>query len=314
MSTNVVSRTLVVGEVDAHRYHRMRLRAGALLAGALVLALAAYGWDYYTLSKAQRPLSPKHALLKPSGTIGLKLGQLGTLLFLGLYLYPIRKRWPWLARQGNTRHWLDVHVLLGLVAPFVIAFHSSFKFQGFAGVAFWIMVAVALSGVIGRYVYAQIPRRVSSVEVSMSELEQQHSLLAQRLAAQRVLPTADLRSLLDLPSAARVASMPLLVAVGDMLILDLVRPFRVARLRRHAIGWGEKLTTCGGLLRSGHLELELAIDSAREHAWLSKRILFLSRAQRVFHLWHVIHRPFSYSFSLLAVLHVAVVTMMGYVW
>jgi hypothetical protein len=34
----------------------------------------------------------------------------------------------------------------------------------------------------------------------------------------------------------------------------------------------------------------------------------------VFHLWHVIHRPFSYSFALLAVIHIAVVTMMGYVW
>jgi hypothetical protein len=314
LSANVVSRTLAAGESGAKRNHRMRIWAGALLASALILAVTAYGWDYYTLSAAQRPLSPKHAVLKPSGAIGLKLGQLGTLLFLGLYLYPIRKRWPWLARQGNTRHWLDVHVLLGIVAPFVIAFHSSFKFQGFAGVAFWIMVAVALSGVIGRYVYAQIPRQVTSVEISMSELQQQQSRLAQRLAAQRVLPTADLRLLLDLPSAARVASMPLLVAIGDMFILDLIRPFRVARLRRHAIGWGEKLATCGGLLQSGHLELELAIEAAREHAWLSKRILFLSRAQRVFHLWHVIHRPFSYSFTLLALVHIAVVMMMGYVW
>ena len=30
--------------------------------------------------------------------------------------------------------------------------------------------------------------------------------------------------------------------------------------------------------------------------------------------WHVIHRPFSYSFALLAVIHIAVVTTMGYVW
>jgi len=108
--------------------------------------------------------------------------------------------------------------------------------------------------------------------------------------------------------------MPLVIAVGYMIILGLVRPLRVARLRRHALGFGEKVTTLGGLLRTRHLELELAIDAARDQASLSKRILFLSRAQRVFQLWHVIHRPFSYSFAALAVIHIAVVTMMGYVW
>lgn len=304
----------VMPAVDRERPHRWRMAAGYILAITLVVAVAVYGLDYYTLDAAHRPLSAKHSALKPSGTIGLKLGIFGLLLFCAIFVYPLRKRWKWFSRQGSSQHWLDFHVLMGLTAPFIIAFHSSFKFHGFAGVAFWIMTAVALSGVIGRYVYGQIPRRVSSAEVSMAELEQQHSLLAQRLAAQRVLPTADLRSLLHLPSAALVARMPLLIAVGYMMVLDMVRPFRVARLRRHALGFGEKVTTLGGLLRTRNLALELAINAARDQAALSKRILFLFRAQRVFQLWHVIHRPFSYSFAVLAVIHIAVVTMMGYVW
>ena len=311
---NAILAPAVLPAVDVERPHRWCLAALYVLATALILALAIYGLDYYTLDAAHRPLSPKHAVLKPSGAIGLKLGIFGLLMFFAIFLYPLRKRWKWLSRQGSSQHWLDFHVLMGLSAPFIIAFHSSFKFHGFAGVAFWIMAAVALSGVVGRYVYGQIPRRVSSAEVSMSELEQQHSQLSQRLAAQRMLPTADLHSLLHLPSAAVVNRMPLLVAVGYMMVLDMVRPFRVARLRRNAVGFGEKLTTLAGLLRTRHLELELAIDTARDQASLSKRILFLSRAQRVFHLWHVIHRPFSYSFALLAVIHIAVVTMMGYVW
>ena len=32
----------------------------------------------------------------------------------------------------------------------------------------------------------------------------------------------------------------------------------------------------------------------------------------VFNLWHVIHRPFSYSFAILAILHIVVVLGMGY--
>jgi hypothetical protein len=103
-----------------------------------------------------------------------------------------------------------------------------------------------------------------------------------------------------------------MVALVYMITLDLLRPLRVARVRRHALGWGEKFNTMGGLLRTRHQRLERAIDAARDQALLSKRILFLSRAQTVFHLWHVIHRPFSYSFAALAAVHIAVVTMMGF--
>ena len=98
-------------------------------------------------------------MLRPSGPIGVNLGLFGVLMFFVIYLYPLRKRWGWLGRQGNARHWLDFHVVLGTAAPLVIALHSSFKFGGIAGMAFWIMVAVSLSGVIGRYLYGQIPRR-----------------------------------------------------------------------------------------------------------------------------------------------------------
>lgn len=310
---NATITTAVLPAVQPERSHRWQLLAGYLLAIALVLGLFIYGFDYYTLDAAHRPFSSKHAVLKPSGTVGLKLGEFAFLLFCTIFLYPLRKHWRWLSRQGTSKNWLDFHVLAGIAAPVLVAFHSSFKFQGFAGVAFWVMTAVALSGVLGRYVYAQIPRNLSSAELSMSELEQQHTMLAQRLTARGVLPVADLNSLLRLPSAAMVSGLPLMVALVYMIVLDLMRPLRIAHVRRQALGWGEKFTTLGGLLRTRRQALERAIDAARDQALLSKRILFLSRAQMVFHLWHVIHKPFSYSFAALAAVHIAVVTMMGFI-
>lgn len=310
---NATITTAVLPAVEPERSHRRPLLVGYMIAIALVLVLVVYGFDYYTLDAAHRPFSSKHAVLKPSGTIGLKLGELAFLLFCTIFLYPLRKHWRWLSRQGTSKNWLDFHVLAGIAAPLLVAFHSSFKFQGFAGVAFWVMAAVALSGVLGRYVYAQIPRNLSSAELSMSELEQQHTMLAQRLMARGVLPMADLNSLLRLPSAAMVSGLPLMVALVYMIVLDLMRPLRVARVRRQALGWGEKVTTLGGLLRTRRQALERAIDAARDQALLSKRILFLSRAQMVFHLWHVIHKPFSYSFAALAAVHIAVVTTMGFI-
>ena len=86
-------------------------------------------------------------------------------------------------------------------------------------------------------------------------------------------------------------------AILVMIMLDLCRPFRIAQLRIRVLGWGRGLRYFGGLLRTSNEDLERAIRIARTKAALSKRIAFLSRSQQVFHLWHVIHRPFSYSFA-----------------
>ena len=292
--------------------HKLRLLIGYLIAIGLIVGLLAYGFDYYTAGPYERPFMTKHALLKPSGRIGIKLGLLGVSMFLVIFLYPLRKRWAWLGRQGISRHWLDFHVLLGLSAPFVIALHSSFKFHGFAGIAFWIMLAVSISGVVGRYLYGQIPRRVNAAELSRKEIQEMQDRMAQQLADQKLLRASDVRSALRLPSQETVDRLFIPAALAYMFALDLARPFRIAGLRRGALSGSEYLTTLGGLLPTRHRELERAIAVARDEASLSKRILFLSRSQQVFHLWHVVHKPFSYTFAVLVLFHIGVVLMMGF--
>lgn len=313
MSANAtLAPAAVVSVHNGERGHRIRLFLGYLLAIALVVGLSVYGFSYYTLSSAERPFSPKHALLRPSGSIGLNLGFMGFAIFMGIFLYPLRKAWPWLGQQGSARHWLDIHVLLGLTAPFIIAFHSSFKFRGFAGIAFWIMLAVSLSGVIGRYLYSQIPRSLNAAELSMRELQDLQEKLAAQLDRQRLLPQADIRSLLKLPSQEQVDRMFAPISLAYMMLLDVARAFRIAKLRRHALSFGQQVSTLAGFLKTGNRDLEKAISMAREEAATAKRVLFLKRSQQVFHLWHVVHKPFSYTFALLAVIHIAVVMMMGY--
>ncbi len=297
---------------DAEKRHRLRLYALYALAIGTNLAIFFYGFDYYKLSALDRPFSPKHHLLRPSGPIGLYLGFMGVALFLGIFLYPIRKHWPWLSTVGSTRHWLDIHILMGLTAPAIIAFHSSLKFSGLAGMAFWIMFAVSASGVVGRYLYGQIPRKVTTAELSMRELHDLQEELSEQLSAQNLLPQADLRALLKLPDANRVSRMPILVAIPYMMLLDVARKFRVARLRRHALRGSRTLTTLAGFLPTRHREIERAIHAAAEEAALSKRVLFLARSQKVFHLWHVVHKPFSYAFAVLAMIHIGLQLFLGY--
>ncbi len=297
---------------DKERGHRKRVWIAAAASIFSVAALAIYGADYYLLSAAERPFSPKHHLLKPSGAIGIKLGMLGVFLFLLIFLYAARKRIPWLVKRGKSKHWLDFHVVAGLTAPIVIAFHSSFKFQGIAGMAFWIMIAVAISGIVGRYIYAQIPRSLDSAELSLKELQLEQDELAAELTGQKVVAASYLQRALCMPSSEEVRAMPLYRALLLMILLDASRPFRIARLRMQVSGWSDLLLSLGGLLSTSNQDLERVIRSARKTSALSKRIAFLARTQQVFHLWHVIHRPFSYSFAVLALVHIGVVLLLGY--
>jgi hypothetical protein len=292
--------------------HRIRVALAAAASVALLASIAIYGADYYFLPIDQRPFSEKHDLLRPGGAIGIKLGVLGTVLFFIIFLYALRKVIPWLGRFGSARHWMDFHVIAGVTAPIVIAFHASFKFHGIAGIAFWIMLAVALSGIIGRYLYSQIPRSLNAAELSLSELQMSERELADALLEQSVYSAEQLNRVLHVPSAAHIRRIGPLLAIGEMVALDLNRPFQIAGLRRASSGVGAQLRSFGGLFSTGNAEVEHIVRLVRQKAALSKRVVFLDQTQKVFHLWHVIHRPFSYAFAVLAVIHIAVVMGFGF--
>ena len=292
--------------------HRIRVAIAAASSILLLTSIGIYGANYYLLPLDQRPFSDKHELLKPSGSIGIKLGVLGTVLFFIIFLYALRKIIPWLGRFGTAKHWMDFHVIAGVTAPIVIAFHASFKFRGIAGFSFWIMVAVALSGIIGRYLYSKIPRSLTAAELSLNELQQSEDELSEALLGQSLYSAVQLKRVLDVPTTEHIRQIGPLLAIGEMIALDVRMPFQVAGLRRASCGLGTKLRSAGGLLSSGIPEVEQVVRLVRHKASLSKRVVFLDQTHRVFYLWHVIHRPFSYAFAVLAIFHIVVVMGLGF--
>jgi hypothetical protein len=298
--------------VNANTRHRALITMTVLVSGAMAVALAGYGWNYYWLEGAQRPLLRIHSELKPSGVIGLKLGFLGLFLFTLVYLYPLRKRWTWLSRQGSTQHWLDLHMVLGLAAAVLITFHSAFKIQGFAGMAYWTGIALAGSGIIGRYFYAQIPRTRNAATMTLNQMQELSSQLLDEMAGQRIVSDSDIAQLFRLPDVQEVQHMSLVKALYKMIAWDLARPMKIWALRRRkGNAWG-RLWSMGGMLSSGHKELEQVIALVSKQASLAKRVLFLNKAERVFYLWHVIHRPFSLTFGIFVLIHVGVVVSLGF--
>jgi hypothetical protein len=238
---------------------------------------------------------------------------IGTVLFFIIFLYALRKVIPWLGRIGTARHWMDFHVIAGVTAPIVIAFHASFKFRGIAGFAFWIMLAVALSGIIGRYLYAQIPRSLAAAELSLNELHLGEEKLSEALLQQSIYSAEQIDHAMEVPSPDHIRRIGPLRAIGEMIVLDVGLRFRIAALRRASCTLGGKIFSMAGLLSSGDEETEHIVRLVQQKASLSKRVLFLSHTQKLFHLWHVIHRPFSYAFAVLAVIHIAVVMGLGFI-
>lgn len=74
--------------------------------------------------------------------------------------------------------------------------------------------------------------------------------------------------------------------------------------------WGLKRKAGAGVV--GHDDVVRVLSLVRRHAALSKDALFLDRMRHIFHLWHVVHRPFSYALLVMATLHVGVVLFLGF--
>lgn len=96
---------------------------------------------------------------------GHTLGILGFILMLMTeVLYSLRKR-SRSVQWGKMSDWLQFHIFTGLVGPYMVFLHTSWKFNGLAGVVTLMTIVVVFSGFIGRYIYTKIPRTADGIEV-----------------------------------------------------------------------------------------------------------------------------------------------------
>jgi hypothetical protein len=267
------------------RPHKVLL---AFLYAGAAIALAHYlseGWSYYTTPLIERPHHPQFWSLKPGGTLGRAFGIVGASLMTVMLLYSVRKRARPLRKAGPLSMWLDFHIFCGVIGPLLIVLHSSFKVQGLVALSFWSMIAVALSGVLGRYLYLQIPRTRAGDERTLAEVEAEGRELSARL---RELGMSE-ETLAELEAIAATKG-----AVRRRL-----------RLRAFA----RSLTVAQSHSRTGGHELVAAITAK---ARLQRRILMWHRVQELFHYWHVFHKPFAIVMYVFLIVHIVVVSMTGY--
>lgn len=168
---------------DRSRVWPTFLALGLLSAGALA-GVGVAGWDYYVLPVAERPLHPRHDLLRSSGLVGLSCGLAGTALILLNLSYLVRKRLahiPWL---GTLRSWMNFHVWSGLTGSGFIVLHCSFLPRSSLGIlALAGLGIVVVTGVVGRYIYASVPRSLAGRELEREEVRERLMELRAQLEA-----------------------------------------------------------------------------------------------------------------------------------
>ena len=271
---------------------------------SVTILLAINGYNYYTTPLEERFFSPDHLSLKPSGILGHGLGIIGTLMMIiGVGIYMIRKRYKRLFNLGYLKHWLEFHIFLCSVGPVLVLYHTAFKFGGLVSVSFWSMVLVVLSGVVGRFIYLQIPRTIEGRELSVQELIEIKEKLAIRVRSVLSEDTSTLTEFERISSADRYKSLKLSTAIGYLHrdFFDIKRVMKLFNKRMKLLGINK--IERKELLKAGKSELTMA-----------RRIAFLRTSQKFFQLWHIFHLPFAITMFVIMVIHVAVTIVFGYKW
>lgn len=285
--------------------HALYIGLFFIIGGIALTLLIINGFDYYSLPLELRPFSDKHHSLKPSGIIGHGLGIIGTLMMIiGVSTYMIRKRVRKLFTFGYLKHWLEFHIFLCSVGPLLVLFHTAFKFGGIVSISFWSMVIVVLSGVVGRFIYIQVPRSIQGNELTITELNNLDSKLWIKIEKEYQVNSLVLEKIKYF--IARYKSDTDSLAKGLLILVkDLFRiPLLMRQVKQQLFSEGIK----------DKLLLKQVIKSIKSKVLLTRRVELLKTMQKLFRYWHIFHLPFAISMFIIMLIHVTVTIIFGYQW
>ncbi len=282
--------------------HRFYISTLVSIGVLTTLFLFYTGFSYYSTSLEERFYHPDHVWFKPSGVFGHGLGIIGTLMILiGVFSYIARKRYKFLARMGRLKYWLEFHIFLCSVGPVLVLFHTAFKFGGIVSIAFWSMVAVVASGVIGRFIYIQIPRTIEGRELSLNEVQALKSNMEAILKDTYGLDEPGYNAILEsMRVNPRETGGNLLGGMINKYFEDQKTVRKVKNILR-----GNNLSSA---------DLKKVTDLIRNEISLNNRIDRLQTMQKLFKYWHVAHLPFALIMLIIMVIHVGVTLAFGYRW
>lgn len=246
------------------------------------------GYTYYHTPLSERFYHPHHNWFKPSGAFGQGLGIVGTLMILfGVSIYIARKRYNFMSKYLRLKYLLEFHIFLCVLGPILVLFHTTFKFGGIVTIAFWSMVAVVLSGVIGRFIYIQIPRTLEGRELSLNEVKDMQTDLSKVLSEKLILDDQTIQLLVNFTDKEQTNENK--ISINSLIKI----------LKAKGIPFEERKSI---------------LKMIKNERLLSGKIARLQLMQKMFKYWHVIHLPFALIMLVIVIIHIAVTVAFGYKW
>lgn len=230
--------------------------------------------------------------INPEHGFGYALGIIGGTLMLILLAYPLRKRSATKVRAvGSVGFWFRFHMLLGLLGPLAILYHSRFSWGALnSAVALGAMIIVASSGLVGRFFYSRVHRGYSGRKLELRSLKHDMDSLMADMAAGGLSREA---------------------------ILDQLQPFEDRAVKAGANFWSSALAVVGLGIETRRSERRLASEPASstlreglaEYFEAVRRAAEFAFYDRLLRLWHLFHLPLFFLLVASAVLHIIAVHM-----
>lgn len=268
--------------------HTAYLGIMALIIIATTIYLTYTGYSYYHTPLEERFYHPHYNWFKSSGIYGQGLGVLGTFFIIfGVAIYIARKRYNFMVKYLRLKYLLEFHIFLCVLGPILILFHTAFKFGGIVSIAFWSMVAVVLSGVLGRYIYIQIPRTIEGRELSLNEVKSLKTDLATVLSEKFKLKNTAIQMVVSLTNEDSSKKSK----------------FTIGSLRKELQKNNVPRSECIAILKM-----------VKKEKSLSGKIARLQTMQKLLKYWHVLHMPFALIMLVIVIIHIIVTLTLGYKW
>ena len=269
------------------------LGTGLLLAVGTLL-WAVWHADYYLLPIEARPSAVKHVWLRPGSGAGLFFGIAATALIAANFLYLARRAgWPGL-RWGSLRTWMTSHVATGILAVLCATLHGAMDPRDtVGGHALLALTLLFVTGAIGRYFYAWLPRAANGRELELAEVKRRLEHLADEWDGSQRSFAEKVRRAVEAEVAARQWQSSFLGRVGGLLGGRRSLRRALARLADEGLEQGIPAAKIEAILGLAHVAHRTGLAAAH---YEDLRALLSS--------WRYLHRWIAALMALLVTLHV----------
>lgn len=251
---------------------------------------------------------PTQRYIVPNRGLGYALGIIGGSLMLSLALYPLRKRLPSIGFLGTVKGWFQAHMILGIVGPILILYHSNFSLGApNSNAALFSMLIVSGSGIFGRYFYTRIHYGLYGRKATRAEMQTAADELRQKVSGSRFVP--DLLVMLDAADEKLLAWKP-----GKSFVL--IRPVFVTlrmyyerwRITRRAVRELREAAQQSPTLQRQHAQFSHAVQRyIAKRLQATRKVAEFESYERLFSLWHMLHLPMFFVLIVAGIVHVVAV-------